>query len=79
MEEKKNITADVADLENRGTICEDGKSGAEEVGSDDLIDLLIKLGEAQEQIIGLMKDAFKRNDNETVLKLAKELTYGKES
>jgi hypothetical protein len=78
MEEQKNTTAYVADLENRGTVCKNGDSG-EEVRSDDLIDLLIKLGEEQEQIIAHMREAFERNDNETVLKLAKELTYGKES
>lgn len=77
MEVQKGITADVTDLENRGTICENGNSGAGEVGSDDLIDLLIKLGEAQERIIANMKDAIERNDTGTVFNLAKELVYGK--
>jgi hypothetical protein len=66
--------SNVTDLENRENVCENG--GTDDLRDDDLINLLIRLGEEQECIIALMKDAFERDDNETVLKLAKELVYG---
>ena len=77
MQENNAVPVDVTDLENPAEGC-DTKSNGNEVGeAEDLIGILLKIGENQERLIGLMKKALEDGDKVGVIELAKELVYGK--